>query len=145
MSQDDVERHRDSGLDHEKLRADLLYRLSHGELSRREAEAEVGRLGLPPLIPVVNPEDWDPRSEVFWTLPMTLAWIMTRDWGAVRDMWPLYREKHLTWLAVRRAPATAFKYKVSTPGRVSYYERRRGQNRLAQQTEIWTDFSKRYR
>ncbi|MEF2548994.1 hypothetical protein VQ045_17685 [Aurantimonas sp. E1-2-R+4] len=40
-----------------------------------------------------NPEDFDPNSEVYWTLPMVLAWIVYRDSGEVRQMWDQYRSR----------------------------------------------------
>jgi hypothetical protein len=42
--------------------------------------------------PESDPADLDPNQEIFWTLPMAIAWIAWRDPTKVRDQWDQYRK-----------------------------------------------------
>lgn len=42
--------------------------------------------------PEPDPADFDPNQEIFWTLPMAIAWIAWRDPAKVRDQWDQYRK-----------------------------------------------------
>lgn len=45
-----------------------------------------------PMATGLDPADLDPDQEVFWTLPMSIAWIAWRDPAQVRDQWGKYRK-----------------------------------------------------
>ena len=62
------------------------------------AEAEAARAGVGPLARRVEADGFDPMSEPFWSIPMTLAWIMQRNESVVREMWDLYRSEFDDWV-----------------------------------------------
>src|SRR5262245_56035254 len=78
-------------------RDELFDDLQYGRTTPDEAEAKLRALGLPPLAAQPNPADFDPMAEVWWTLPMTIAWISRRTAAAVRDVWDAYRERCCDW------------------------------------------------
>ena len=90
-----------------KNRDDLLAHVLSGSLEPEEAEIEARRLGLAPLLDAPNPVDFDPLDEPDWSLLMTLAWIITRDLGVVRQQWDAWREKKAFWEPV--SPVGGFK------------------------------------
>lgn len=58
---------------------DLIEEAKFGRMSPAAAEAEAARLGLPPLASSPDPKQCDPMVEAWWTIPMTIAWIMWRN------------------------------------------------------------------
>src|SRR5262249_26229197 len=66
-------------------RDELAEAVQYGRISPQEADDKLKLLGLPPLAPQPNPADYDPMREVWWTLPMTVAWIAWRTSADVRD------------------------------------------------------------
>ncbi|MBZ6077573.1 hypothetical protein [Microvirga puerhi] len=76
---------------------DLIAKIQNGELTPDEAEAEAARLNLKPLAYEPEPEDYEPLNEVFWTLPMAVAWIAYRTPDAVREWWDAYRTECRDW------------------------------------------------
>ena len=83
-------------IDH-SARDELFHRLSLGELTPAEAEAEAAQLGLGPLAPTPDDDSFDPAKEAHWTLPMAVAWIAHRTWPAVRLRWEAYRKELWDW------------------------------------------------
>jgi len=61
----------------------LIDAVMHGRMSPAQAEAEAARLGLEPLAPAPDAWKYHPLSEVWWTLPVTVAWIA---WRTARDV-----------------------------------------------------------
>lgn len=79
------------------MREDLIARASDGSLTPSQAEAEAERLGVGPIATTPDPDDYDPLSETYWTLPMAVSWIAYRRADAVRQCWDVYRESCWTW------------------------------------------------
>jgi len=63
----------------------ILRRLAEGEIGPDEAEAEASAAGLPPIASEPPASRFDARSKPEWSLAMVLAWIVTRDFDAVRQ------------------------------------------------------------
>jgi len=83
-------------------RDDLISAVHSGRMSPEEAQAEAARLGLPPLEgPADRDALEDPARMRFWTLPMTLAWIMWRDLDRVGSFEPGYVEQCGRWVEHR--------------------------------------------
>ena len=80
-------------------RDELLERARNGEITPREAEAEAGRLGLGPLASHPADYEFDPRATSRWSLSMSLAWILWRDFGEVRKWDNAYRAECRNWQA----------------------------------------------
>src|SRR3569623_268228 len=53
------------------------------------------------MLPATGPnlDHFDPDREVFWTLPMAIAWIAWRDPAMVRNQWSKYRKA--CWECIR--------------------------------------------
>jgi hypothetical protein len=51
------------------------------------------------------PEKYDPDKLSYWSITMTLAWIIWRDLNAVRNEWDDYRNECADWLYVADATA----------------------------------------
>ncbi len=68
-----------------------------GRLSPQAAEGMVAKRGLPPFEIRRVPERWDPQGELTWSLPMTLAWILTRSMDEVREAWDAPRATESRW------------------------------------------------
>jgi hypothetical protein len=79
------------------LRSDLIDRVCRGELTPEAAEEEAARLGVGKIEERPDPATFDPMREVFWSMPMCVAWIAYRSTDAVRDMWDAYREQCWDW------------------------------------------------
>ena len=75
----------------------IIHRVLIGEITPGEAEIEAAALELGPLEESPDPSLFDPREEVWWSLPMVAAWIMYRDFDRVRRAWPLYSELVRVW------------------------------------------------
>jgi hypothetical protein len=80
---------------------ELAEALQYGRMKPEEAEAKLKELGLPPLAPQPDPANLNPMREVWWTLPMTVAWIAWRTSEDVRDVWDEYRREQTVWLFER--------------------------------------------
>lgn len=77
---------------------DLIEEVKYGRMTPAEAEAEAARLGLRPLAPVPDAQKFDPMAEPWWTLPMTVAWIIWRnDWKVLENYDP-YRLEWFDWI-----------------------------------------------
>lgn len=68
-----------------------------GSLTPTQAEAEAARLGIGPLQARPDPSRYKPMRELWWTLPMAVAWIAYRTEDAVREWWPDYRAECTHW------------------------------------------------
>jgi len=75
----------------------LIESVRRGELTPVDAERRAAELGLPPLINSPNENDFDPLVEPFWSIPMVLAWVGTRDADSVRTMWDRWRLEKEFW------------------------------------------------
>lgn len=71
----------------------LIAKVQAGRLTPAEAEAEAARLELGPLQVRPDPAAYDPTRELWWTLPMAVAWIAYRTTDAIREWWPEYRDR----------------------------------------------------
>lgn len=91
-------------------RDELLRRVTHFEITLDEADAEAARCGLEPLNPDPDPTVFDPMSEVRWSLPMTLAWIIWRDPDRVRWQWDRWRREKLVWAELMLPGRDAIEY-----------------------------------
>jgi hypothetical protein len=80
---------------------ELAEALQYGRTTPIEAEAKLKELGLPPLAPQPNPADFYPMNEVWWSLPMTTAWIAWRTSADVREFWDTYRREQTDWIFER--------------------------------------------
>ena len=78
-------------------RDDLFEEVKYGRMTPGEAEAEAARLGLAPLAAVPDPQKFDPMAEPWWTLPMTVAWIVWRDDREVLENYDPYRLEWFDW------------------------------------------------
>ncbi|GAB5461079.1 hypothetical protein [Hoeflea alexandrii] len=57
-------------------RDELIDRVSYGEMTPDEAEAEAKRLGYELFARVPDPNDFVPSREAQWTLPMAVSWVL---------------------------------------------------------------------
>ncbi|MEJ0092848.1 MAG: hypothetical protein WDN46_05310 [Methylocella sp.] len=80
---------------------DYLKRALRGEILPDEIEAELKANGLPPLATEPDPAKFDPMPEIWWTLPMTAAWVIWRTPHAVRRAWWPYRREVRIWIGPR--------------------------------------------
>ena len=74
------------------VRAGIFDEIYGGRLQPDDAKVWAYELGLDPLVSDPDPDDFEPLKEQDWSLSMTLAWVMTRDLGAVREAWDKWRE-----------------------------------------------------
>jgi hypothetical protein len=82
-------------------RDEIAEALQYGRMKPEEAEARLKELGLPPLAPQPDPATFNPMREVWWSLPMTVAWIAWRNSADVRDAWDAYRREQSFWIFER--------------------------------------------
>jgi hypothetical protein len=75
----------------------LLKRISEGAITPQEAEQQALAEGLGPLLIQPDPAKFDPLREPFWTIIMTLVWIMVRSPDEVREVWDAFRCGHMDW------------------------------------------------
>jgi hypothetical protein len=80
------------------LRDELAEAVQYGRISPDDAEAKLKGIGFAPLAPQPDPADYDPMCEVWWTLPMTVAWIAWRTSADVREAWDDFRREGSIWL-----------------------------------------------
>jgi len=72
-------------------------------LDPTSGEAQARAYGCAPLNAPPNPETFDVASESRWTLTMALAWVMWRNFGAVRAVKADWIAAHHTWVAWEEA------------------------------------------
>lgn len=75
----------------------LIDDVKYGRKSSAKAEAEAERLRIGPLAEEPDPGDFNPMNEAWWSLPMTIAWIVWRSPDQVREQWNAYRERCTDW------------------------------------------------
>ena len=80
-------------------RAELISQVQRGELSPSDAESQATELGFPPLLNTPNPAAFELNKEPYWSVPMALAWIMTRREEPVRAMCDSWRAQNEFWVA----------------------------------------------
>jgi hypothetical protein len=68
--------------------AHIGHQLQVGEISFETARQKAETLKKSNPDPVKPYETFDPKQEPYWTLPMALAWINSRDYDRVRWFWP---------------------------------------------------------
>lgn len=78
-------------------RDDLIEFVRRGQMTTGDAESRAAELSLTPLINSPIENDFDPMAEPYWSVPMALAWIMTRDANSVRGMWDRWRAEKEFW------------------------------------------------
>jgi hypothetical protein len=78
-------------------RDEILHRAHEGHLTPEQAEAEAAKAGVGPLAKEPAGVDFDPIAEPYWTLAMSLAWVIWREPGKVRDYWNAYRRERQVW------------------------------------------------
>ena len=76
---------------------EYLRRALAGLTTPAEIENELKAKGLQPLAMTPDPDQYDPMAEVWWTLAMSLAWIIFRTPHAVRQAWWAYRGEFRIW------------------------------------------------
>jgi hypothetical protein len=79
-------------------RDDLIEEVKFGRMSPEEAEAEAARLGSGPLATSPDPQQYDPRAEPWWTLPMTVVWIARRRMRDVLENYDPYLLQSWHWI-----------------------------------------------
>ena len=79
------------------VRDGLLAKVRGGKFSPEQAEAVAERLGVGPFTREPNPEDYNPRQQSHWTMPMIVAWIMGRDINQVRRQMDSHRAECWFW------------------------------------------------
>jgi hypothetical protein len=79
-------------------RDDLIEEVKFGRMSPNEAEAEASRLGLEPFATAPDPMTCDPRADPWWTLPMTVAWIASREARDVLKTYDRYLVQSWHWI-----------------------------------------------
>lgn len=83
--------------DHDQ-RDKLFDRAKYGEITGAEADAEAIRLGFGSLSSNPDPDTFRPETEAHWTLPMSVAWIATRDLEEVREWSEPFRAASYHWV-----------------------------------------------
>jgi hypothetical protein len=82
--------------DNQLSQADVLGLVLKGAWTPEQAEAWADRVGGPPF--AQKPDaSYDPSKAANWSLPMSLVWIVSRDFNGVREVWRKWREAHVTW------------------------------------------------
>jgi hypothetical protein len=80
-----------------RQRDDLIDDVMNGRIAPADAEAEAVRLGLAPLAANPDPQKFDPFSEGWWTLAMSVAWIAWRGRDALLEFYDPYRLECWGW------------------------------------------------
>ena len=78
-------------------RQDVVALVLRGDWTPKRAEAWAKRQGLAPFAGSPDPNSYTPKCEANWTLFMALAWIVHRDMGKVREVWPEFVGAHKYW------------------------------------------------
>lgn len=80
-----------------QIRNNLIQKARYGEITGDQADAEAKRLGLGSLSQEPVCDKFRPEAEAYWTLVMSVAWIVYRDLEEVRK-WSLpFREECFDW------------------------------------------------
>ena len=77
----------------------LLDHVREGKVSPQQAELIASARGLGPLACRPSADEFNPLGEVWWTLPMAIAWIMWREPGKVREQFDVYRKECWSWVS----------------------------------------------
>jgi hypothetical protein len=78
-------------------RDEIAEAVQYGRMTPSEAEAKLKELGFPPLALQPDPADYDPIEQVWWSLPMTVAWIVWRASIEVCEAWDTFRKQGSFW------------------------------------------------
>ncbi len=82
-----------------ELRVRLGEEVQTRRLTPAQADAELSKLGLDPFEHTPDPATFDPMQEAYWSVVMTLAWIVWRAPEPVREVWDAYRAETVRWVA----------------------------------------------
>jgi len=106
---DDAKRHfRDLSLRRQSARAPVMLRecliglVMDGIAGVSEADDFARRWGLAPMETHPQGEKYDPKKQVVWTLPMTLSWMIWRNYHRVREAMDSYRTDCWVWTPINR-------------------------------------------
>lgn len=115
------------GFDESRLNpiAKILLSAELGEIGPEEAEKEAELIGAGPLADGPSYSDGHPETELYWTLPMTLAWLIWRTPEKVSEYSNEFRFRRRIW--VEHSPMI--------PGQLWHDPTRRGW-RLQRQTPV---------
>lgn len=80
----------------------------NGRLPGAEAQARLALLRESNPNPEPDTAYWDPSTELYWSLPMLLAWMVWRSTQKVLDYSPEYRGQRLFWGKVKVPDNTNF-------------------------------------
>ncbi|AMJ63181.1 hypothetical protein AXW83_25325 [Bosea sp. PAMC 26642] len=75
----------------------LLHAASLGLLNDDAAERLAAELDCGPLANKPDIAKFDPREDAYWSLPMAMVWMMSRDWERVALQMSAYRAAHEDW------------------------------------------------
>lgn len=81
----------------EVVRNALLHAASLGLLDAETAEQLAVDLDCGPLARRADVTEFDPRSDTYWSLPMGIAWVVSRDWKQVARQKSDYRGAEEYW------------------------------------------------
>ncbi len=84
-------------IEQSQLRDDIIGKAQDGHWTNKQADKIASRLGVGPLESIPDLADYDPLQETYWSIPMTLAWIMWRDADHVREYWDDWRTQCSEW------------------------------------------------
>jgi hypothetical protein len=79
-------------------RSDVTYLVESGVWTPSEAENWAKKTQNRPFAIGVNIDEFDPIGERYWSITMTVSWIMGRNPDAVRSCWKRYLELCYEWL-----------------------------------------------
>lgn len=79
----------------------LLHAASLGLLDADTAEGLAADLNCKPLANRPDVSKFDPRDDAFWSLPMAIAWAMSREWKKVARQKAGYRAAEEYWYCTR--------------------------------------------
>lgn len=75
----------------------LLHAASLGLLDAESAERLAVQLDCKPLANRPDIANFNPHDDAYWSLPMAMAWMMSRDWKEVAQQKSDYRTAHEDW------------------------------------------------
>lgn len=75
----------------------LLHAASLGLLDAEVAERLATDLNCAPLARKANIAEFDPRTDAYWSLPMAIAWVASRDWKQVARQKSDYHDAEEYW------------------------------------------------
>lgn len=114
----------------------LFDAIARGEMLPEEGETLANDQGVGPLCSVPNAEDFDVKAQLWWTMPMVLAWIIWRNFQRVRDHFDPFRSASPYWhYEALNLPAPDG---VSVETRTGYVLKRRGRSTMSEvETQAW--------